>query len=178
MPEPLLRVVAALLGLTFAWAALAKAVRWSRWRRALRAYDLPAGLAAVAAPSVPALEAFSAGLVLAGRTKVGGALTLVLLASFSAALLYAQQRRGDRLPCGCFGRATERDYRVMLARNALLGALAGVLVLAGDDVWVADDLSAPSGGDVVPILLVVGGLVLSLWLVRHVLGSFDRKRSP
>jgi hypothetical protein len=124
------------------------------------------------------LEATAAGLVLGGRTKMGGALTLALLAAFSGSVLYAQQRRGDRLPCGCFGRATERDYRLMLARNALLAALGGALVLFRDDVWFARDLSAPSAGDLLPILLVLTGLALCLWLVRHTLGSFDRKRSP
>ncbi len=178
MPDPLLHIAAAMLGLTFAWAAFAKAVRWDRWRQALRAYGLPSALASVAAPGVPALEAASAGLVLSGRSKLGAAVTLALLASFSMALLYAQQRRGDRLPCGCFGRATERDYRVMLARNALLGALAASLALSRDDVWFADELSAPSMGDALPALLVFAGLALCLWLVRHTLGSFDRKRTP
>ena len=177
MPEPLLRAAAVLLGLTFAWAALAKALRWSRWRDALRAYDLPAGIAGAAAPTVPALEAAAAVLFLAGRTHLGATVTLFLLAAFSAALLYAQQRRGNKVPCGCFGRATERDYRVMLGRNALLGALAALLLLADDDVWFADDLAAPSSGDLLPAALVVAGLGLCVWLVRHVFTSFDRKRS-
>jgi uncharacterized membrane protein YphA (DoxX/SURF4 family) len=177
MPEPLVRIAAALLGLTFAWAALAKLVRWDSWRRALTAYELPPGVARVAAFGAPLLEVVAAVFVLSGLTKVGGALTLVLLAGFSGALLHAQQHRGDRLPCGCFGRATERDYRLMLGRNALLGVLAAVLLLARGDVWFAADLSAPSAGDAVPVLLVVAGLALSLWLVRQTLGSFERKRT-
>jgi hypothetical protein len=177
MPEPLLRAAAALLGLTFAWAALAKIVRWNRWREALRAYQLPRGIAVVAGPGVPAAELAAAALVLIGLTKVGAALTVVLLASFSGALLYAQQRRrGAKLPCGCFGRATERDYRLMLTRNAFLGGLAALLLLSSHDVWFADDLSSPAAGDVVPVLLVVAGLGLCLWLVRHALGPFDRRR--
>ena len=178
MPEPLLRVAGALLGLTFAWAALAKVVRWSRWLGALRGYELPSVVTGAAAPAVPALEALCAALVLSGRTKVGSALALALLASFSGALLYAQQKRGDRLPCGCFGRATERDYRVMLARNAGLTALAAILSLADGDVSLAADLSAQSAADAFPIVLVIAGLVLCLWLVRHAFGAFDRKRSP
>ena len=175
MPEPLLRVAALLLGLTFAWAALAKSLRWSRWREALRAYELPGRIAGVAAFGVPAIEAAAAALVLSGRTKVGAAATLVLLASFSGALLHAQQLRGDRLPCGCFGRATERDYRLMLARNASLAILAAALLLSAGDVWFAAGLAAPSAGDAVPFALVVAGLALCLWLVRHALGSFERK---
>lgn len=178
MPEPLLRVVVALLGLTFAWAALAKVVRWSHWLDALRAYEFPSMVTAAAAPLVPALEALCAVLVLSGRTKVGSALALALVGSFSGALLYAQQKRGNRLPCGCFGRATDRDYRVMLARNAGLTALAAILAVPDDDVSWAAGLSAPSADDAFPILLVITGLALCLWLVRHAFGAFDRKRSP
>jgi uncharacterized membrane protein YphA (DoxX/SURF4 family) len=178
MPESLLRVVAALLGVTFVWAAVAKLVRWARWREALRAYALPPGVARLATPSVPIVELAVAALVLSGRTKVGAALTLVLLSGFSGALLHAQQRRGNRLPCGCFGRATERDYRLMLARNALLAGLAAVLLVTRGDVWVADGLSTPSAADLLPVLLVVGGVGLGVWLVLRTLGSFDGKRSP
>jgi hypothetical protein len=176
MPEPLLRVVAALLGLTFAWAAAAKLIRWNRWRDALRAYTLPPSVVRLATPGVPAMELAAAALVLSGRTKVGAALTVVLLSAFSGALVHAQQRRGNRLPCGCFGRATERDYKVMLARNALLAGLAAVLLVARHDVWIGEGLSAPSATDALPAVLVVAGLGLALWLVRHTLGSFERKR--
>ena len=177
MPDPLLRVAAALLGLTFAWAALAKVLRPQQWRAALRAYRLPPGWAGIAAPGVPLLETAAAVLVLSGRTHLGAAVSLFLLAAFSTALLYVQQKRGAKVPCGCFGRATERDYRLMLGRNALLAGLAAVLLLASDDVWFADDLSAPSSGDLVPAALVIAGVALCVWLVRHVLTSFDRKRS-
>jgi uncharacterized membrane protein YphA (DoxX/SURF4 family) len=177
MPDPLLRVAAAVLGVTFVWAALAKIARWGSWRAALRGYDLPGAAAAVAAPAVPVVEGVAAALLLLGRTKIGAALTVALLAGFSAALLHARQRKGNRLPCGCFGRATERDYRLMLLRNAAIGVLAASLLLAGDDVWFARGVARPSPDELVPALLVVAGLALCLWLVRHALGSFYRKRS-
>lgn len=178
MPEPLLRIAAALLGATFAWAALAKAARWSRWRDALRAYDLPRAMAAPAAPGVPLLEAGAAALLFAGATQAGAAVTVVLISGFSAALLHAHARQGDRLPCGCFGRATERDYRVMLSRNAFLGALAAVLLLASRDVSVVRALSAPSGDDILPAGLVVAGIGLCVWMAVHLSSLFGRKRSP
>lgn len=176
MPDPFLRVAAALLGATFAWAALTKVFRRQRWRDALRAYDLPARTAAVGAAAVPSLELAAAALLLSGRTKIGAALTVSLLAAFSAAVLHVQQRRGGRLPCGCFGRATERDYRFMLFRNALLGALAAALLLAGGDVWFAAGVSAPSTGEALPAMLVVLGIALCLWLARHAFASLAGKR--
>ena len=176
MPDSLLRIVAALLGATFAWAAVAKLARWGRWRDALRGYELPAGLATTAAPAVPLLEIAVAVLVVLGRTHLAGALSIVLLSGFSGALLYAQARRGDKLPCGCFGRATERDYRLMLARNALLGALAAALLVASGDVSLGG-VSAPGADDVLPALLVVVGIALGVWIVRHASSLFDRRGS-
>jgi hypothetical protein len=175
MPEPVLRVAAALLGVTFAWAALAKLVAWRNWGDALRAYDLPGASVAVARPVVPVLEGAVTALVIAGRTHAAGALTIVLLSSFSGALLHAHSRHGDRLPCGCFGRATTRDYRLMLWRNAALGVLAAVLLVAPGDVSIVDDVSLPRGSDLVPAVLVLVGVVLCVWTAWRAVSSLGRK---
>ncbi|HEY7873872.1 MAG TPA: MauE/DoxX family redox-associated membrane protein [Actinomycetota bacterium] len=174
MPETLLRVAAALLAVTFAWAALAKIVRWPRWREALTAYDLPGPIARLAAPGVPLLEGAAAGLVVVGETHAGGALTLVLLSSFSGALVHAHARLGRRLPCGCFGRATARDYPVMLARNAALAAVAGSLLLAARDVSFLRSLDLPSGGELLPAAFVVAGVAIAGWLAWHATVLFER----
>jgi Methylamine utilisation protein MauE len=178
MPEPFLRFAAALLALTFAWAALAKLVRWGHWREALRVYDLPAPVAALAAPGVPLLEAAASALAIAGATHAAGALTVVLLSSFSGALLHAQARHAGRLPCGCFGRATTRDYRVMLMRNGLLAVVAASLLVATRDVSFLRDLSMPSADDLVPVALVIAGIGLCAWIAWHAASLFGRKQSP
>ena len=175
MPEPVLRVAAAILATTFAWAALAKIVRWTAWRDALSAYELPSIARAVAQPAVPALEALVAVLVFVGATHPGAAVTILLLSSFSGALLHAHARHGDRLPCGCFGRATTRDYRLMLTRNAALGALAAMLLVARGDVSAFEGLAAPSGAEVLPAALVVAGAALSVWTVWRALTSLGRR---
>jgi methylamine utilization protein MauE len=172
MPDPAVRIIAALLAATFAWAALAKVLRWSRWRTALTGYELPPALRVVAAAAVPLAEAGVASLLLAGLTRSGAAATVALLASFSGALLYARERRGDRLPCGCFGRATDRDYRVLLLRNAALGLLAAALLAAGRDVSPARGWSAPSGDELLPAVLVAAGVVLVAWTLWQVATSF------
>jgi Methylamine utilisation protein MauE len=174
MPNALVRVLAALLAATFAWAAAAKLVRWSHWRAALDGYELPRALAAVATIGVPVAEAGAATLLLAGATRAGAAATIALLASFSGALLYARERRGDRLPCGCFGRATDRDYRVLLLRNSLLGLVAAILLARGRDVALARGWAAPRGAEVLPAVLVAAGLGLAVWIVWQVASSSGR----
>ena len=176
MPDPLLRVAAALLAATFAWAVAAKLVRWSRWRAALDGYELPPALTAPASVLVPGAEAGVAVLLLAGATRVGAAVTIALLASFSGALLYARERRGDRLPCGCFGRATDRDYRVLLLRNAALGLVGAVLLTVGRDVTPARGWAAPSGAEALPAALAAAGLALAGWIVWQVASSIGRTR--
>jgi hypothetical protein len=175
MPDPVLRVAAFGLAATFAWAALAKVLRRARWRTALSAYELPGALRAIAAPTVPAAEGAIATALFVGATRVGAAASVALLATFSGALLYARERRGDRLPCGCFGRATDRDYRVLLARNALLGVLAAVLLVSGRNVTLSAGWSLPSGGEVVPALLVAAGIAVVAWMVWQVSSSLGER---
>ena len=178
MSDPVVRIAAALLAATFAWAAFAKAVRWSRWRAALAGYELPPLLRTLALGGVPLAEAGAAGLLLAGVTHVGAAATVALLASFSAALLYARERRGNRLPCGCFGRATDRDYRVLLVRNGTLGILAAALLASRRDLAPAGGWTAPSRADLLPAALVAAGAALvawTLWQVRSSLGDRTRR---
>jgi hypothetical protein len=175
MPASALRVVSVLLASTFAWAALAKVVRWARWRDALSGYELPRVVRSSAAPAVPIAEAGVAAMLLVGQTRAGAALSVALLTSFSGALLLARERRGNRLPCGCFGRATERDYRVLLARNGVLGMLSAILLTAGRDVAPAEGWTAPAGGDLLPALLVTAGIVVVAWTVWQVTSSFSQK---
>lgn len=170
MPDSALRVVAVVLAATFGWAAAAKLVAWTRWRTAVSGYGLPGALRTLAAPVVPLAELAVGSLLLIGRTRVAAALTIALLASFSGAVLLGQARRGDRLPCGCFGGAGERDYRVMLARNAVLGLMAASLLASARDVSVTEGWSAPAAGDLVPAGLVALGLAAGTWVVREVRG--------
>jgi hypothetical protein len=177
MPDPALRVVAVVLAATFAWAAIAKIVRWSRWTTALAGYGLRPAPGRVAAPLVPLAEGAVAGLVVAGLARAGAALAVGLLAAFSGALLYARERRGDRLPCGCFGGAGDRDYRSLLWRNAGLGVLAAAVLVAPHDVVLTEGFSIPSAGELVPAALIVAGVGVGAWTVWQVGSSFGRGRS-
>ncbi|MDQ3957273.1 MAG: hypothetical protein M3273_03005 [Actinomycetota bacterium] len=163
----MLSVVTFFLALAFGWAALAKAFRPSAWRRALRGYRLPGPVETIAAWAVPAAEALVAGLLIGGPARAGGALAVALLSAFSIAILRARRLGGGKLPCGCFGGAGSRDYRLMLVRNALLGGLAGAALLLPEETL--RPLDAPEGVDLLPAVLAFLGIVLIVWLLVQVL---------
>ena len=154
-------VIALALCALFAWASAAKVLSWSTWRAALRGYGLAGAGERALAFVVPVAEACVALLVAFGRWSVGGAASLALIAAFSLAVLRARVVGGDDVPCGCFGRAGARDYRVLLGRNLLIGALAASLLL------MSGRAAAPrlTGGDLVPAVLTAGGLALAAWLL-------------
>lgn len=162
-------LAAAVLALTFAWAAAAKALRFSAWRAALARYELPPLVERAARGGVPVVEAAVAGLIISGPAKVGAAVAVALLGAFSAVLFSAYLRHGSRVPCGCFGRATTRDYRVMLLRNGLL-AVCAAAVLVGPG-RIEEGAAPPVGpGDVVPAALVGLGVVAAVivgWQVQE-----------
>ena len=141
-------VAAVAVAVVFGAAAAAKTLRWGEWRQALTAYGLPSPFEGTAAVFVPAAEVAVTVTILGGATQVGAAMALGLVLVFSAAVVRAARNRGDRLPCGCFGRARSRSVRVILARNLVIAGLAATAMASGD--------SPPSfrSGDVVPALLV------------------------
>ena len=166
------QIAAVALAACFAWAAGAKLARPARWRRSLSAYRLSAGTSAVSV-AVPALEAGAATLLLLDR-RWGSALALVLLCSFSLAVLRARGSRGGRLPCACFGADGERDRRSMLARNGGLGVAAVFVLAAGGGAGALDGIGAAAPADAVPVLLSGAGLALALWTARATMAAFRR----
>lgn len=174
---PLIVVSAVALAIAFAWAAVSKLASYQRWRRALRGYGLPSGLERAALVGTPALEAVTVGLILTGPLEVAGALSLALLAGFSVVVLRARATQGDRLPCGCFGGTDERDYRLMLVRNAVLGLPAGALMLSGKPGLI-DRMESFKGSDVLPLGLVVlaGGLIV--WMTMGLLEMMNTRAKP
>ena len=177
MTEPLTFVSALTLSIAFAWAAFSKLASYQRWRSALRGYGLPGGLERAALWGTPALEFIAVVLTLTGPIEVAGALILTLLASFSIVVLRARAIKGDRLPCGCFGGSTERDYRLMLIRNAVLGLPAAVLVLSGD-AGLIDRLDSLQGSDLLPLglVLLAGGLIV--WMTTGLLDMTNTRTKP
>lgn len=169
MPDPFLRVLALSLAGLFVWSAAAKVLRWDTWRTLLGRFGLPRAWGRPAAVLVPLCEVMVAAALLMGAVRLGAAASLALLAAFSLAILGARSRgEGDKLPCGCFGKTTTRDYRISLARNALLALMASALLVRGEDVSPLGGFGAPSGSEVVPLLLILLGGVVIGWMVRSV----------
>lgn len=177
MPPPLSWALQALLAITFVWAAGAKVAHWSSWRATLPGYGIPGRLLAPVALLVPVLELTVATLTVAGATRVAMAAALALLSAFSYAVLRARVRQGDRLPCGCFGRTEERDYRVMLLRNSFLAALAALVLLFGERADLRSGSGAPDLDDVVPGLLVAVGALLVVWMAKHATSLLQRREN-
>jgi hypothetical protein len=177
MTDPLTVVSAAALAVAFAWAAISKLAGYQRWRRALSGYALPRGLERIALVGTPVMELVAVGLILSGPLQVAGAFVLALLASFCVVILRAHARQGDRLPCGCFGGTTERDYRLMLIRNAALGFPASVLMLSGNSGLI-DRLESFKGSDALPLglVFVAGGLIL--WLTKGLFEMTSTRTKP
>jgi hypothetical protein len=155
------RLVALLLGVVFAWAAVAKPLHWTQWRRVLDNYGWTPPLRAVAAVGVPLAEASAAACLLAGPRAAGAALVLALLAGSSLAVARLRASAGDRIPCGCFGHTSERDARWILGRNALLGVLSAVVLLSANPT--AAPLRMRLGSDLIPALLVLAGVLVGGW---------------
>ena len=175
MPPALLWTAAALIVATFLWAAAAKAVGFRAWRRALAGYRLPNGAEPLVAVAVPTVELACAAAILFLSVKTGAALALFLVAVFCAAILRARASTGDRLPCGCFGGNEERDYRSMLLRNGLLGAACGIVLIGSQEGALVSSVEAPSGSEILPLVLVGAGVVVASWTVRQAMGSMHRR---
>jgi Methylamine utilisation protein MauE len=177
MKDPLTFVSAMALAIGFGWAAISKLANFQRWRRALRGYALPSGLERAALLGTPVLEAVAVGLILTGPLELAGALSLALLAGFSVVVLRARATQGDRLPCGCFGGTTERDYRLMLVRNAVLGLPAGALMLSGNSGLI-ERLESFKGSDALPLglVLLAGGLIV--WMTMGLLEMMNTRSKP
>ena len=177
MPDSLAWSSAVLLAASFGWAVVAKVIRFPAWRAALPSYGLSSSSEKGAAVTVPFLEALVVVVLLGISVKAGGSFALALLAIFSLAILRARARRGDRLPCGCFGGKGERDYKALLLRNALLGALSALCITFGEREGLVAGASAPEPADVFPVMATLVGVLLAAWTIKQARDSLRRKES-
>lgn len=157
-------VASAVLAVAFGAAGVSKLARPRAWRRALASYRLPAPVEHTAVTGVPLLELGVAMLPLVGLASTTGVVSFVVVGAFSAAIVVGRVRVGRRLDCGCFGASAMRDYRVLLARNAIIALVAIVAWREGSDAWAGGSLGTPSGSDMVPATLVALGLALATWV--------------
>lgn len=125
---------ALVLAAVFAVAGAAKLADRSGSRAAARSFGVPARLSGAVATGLPILELAVAVLLLLAGTRTEAAIgALVLLLGFSTAI-GAAMTRGEAPDCHCFGQLhSEPAGWKALARNAILGALASFVAVAGRD---------------------------------------------
>jgi hypothetical protein len=168
-------LAAATLALTFGAAAVAKLARRAAWRRTIGSYGLRPGATRLAGFGVPAVELGIAALALAGLGSSAGLLSIVALVAFSGAIVLGRVRAGRRLECGCFGGSGTRDYRLLLARNLALAGVAFLAWRAGEDAPLVRSLGEPAGADLLPVVLVVLGLALAVWVAAAAFAGVGRR---
>jgi len=174
MTLALARFAAVLLALAFAWSALAKTLSWQSWRTTLAGYGFGPAERTVAVLA-PAVEA-AVVLLLVITAELGAAMALALLAAFCLAILRARSLQGDRLPCGCFGGARSRDFRLMLLRNWVLMLLCAVVLVSGLKGNVVAG-GPPEDFETLPAALIVVGAGLGAWMLKHARILFAKKGS-
>jgi uncharacterized membrane protein YphA (DoxX/SURF4 family) len=143
--EPVLVIVARLLvGGTFLLAGATKVRAPAGFADSVRAYHLlPAHLVLPFATGLPWLELLVAAYLLLGfMTRIGAALSILMLAMFEYALINSLVTGNIHHACGCFG---SKDVNPILAfiaggstvtlwdviRDAVLGVLAALIVWWG-----------------------------------------------
>jgi hypothetical protein len=147
MSDVWMTLTSVVLAATFGWSGSMKILRAERWRLDLVSYRLNRPLRAAGFLLLPWVEVGIAGALVAGAARTGAVLALGLLAIFCVAIVRARLLLGtDKLGCGCFGGTRIRDFRLLLARNAVLAALAAVVISSGSDPSAARglDLGGPS----------------------------------
>jgi len=153
MPDVWVTRASLLLAGVFAWSGSTKILRSERWRLDLVSYRLNRPLRAAGFLLLPWIEVGIAGALVAGAVRTGALLAIVLLAIFCVAIIRAHILTGtDKMGCGCFGGTRIRDYRLLLARNVFLAALASVVV-------------STSSGPSFTATLDLGGSSALVWLM-------------
>ena len=169
-----LRIV---LAAVFAVAAVGKLRDLEGSRRAVRNFGVPDGAAAAVGVVLPLVElAIAVALVPEPSARWAALAALLLLLGFIAGIANAL-RRGDAPDCHCFGQIHSAPAgRGTLARNAVLAAVAAVVVADGPGPSIDSWISARTTAELVAVgagalALIIGLLSLQLWRERRQLRS-------
>src|ERR1700691_479260 len=130
--DGVLLLVRLLLSATFALAGITKAADPAGARQSILDFGAPASLAGPVARLLPLAELACAIALLLAASAVWGAVgALALLLLFIAAICISLAR-GRRPDCHCFGQLHSAPVGwTTLARNAVLCAMAGLVILQG-----------------------------------------------
>jgi thiol-disulfide isomerase/thioredoxin/uncharacterized membrane protein YphA (DoxX/SURF4 family) len=162
-----------LLAGVFAVAGVAKLFDQTGSRQAVKDFGVPERAAPAVAVLLPIAEiATAAALLIHPTARWGGVAALALLIGFCAGIASAMAR-GKDVDCGCFGRVySEVAGTRALVRNAILAALAAILVVRGPapaiDQWIADRSAAE--------LVAIGASLAALGLAFYAYGLWSENR--
>jgi Methylamine utilisation protein MauE len=144
------------------WAALAKLTRHHDVPDWLRAYGLPAPLAAPAAYTLIAAEA-AVGALLLANVPAATYVAFGLGVLFVLALAYTRMRGVERLRCGCFGASEGRTTLLLLRALAFTGLVALLAWGGGVGLPARDTLVLVALGLLAAAVVALGLLVLALY---------------
>ena len=157
------------LAVVFATAGVAKLLDQRGSRAALAGFGVPQRAVRTGAWLLPIAELATAlALVFQPTARWGAVAAVILLLAFVAGIAYALSQ-GRAPDCHCFGQLhSEPAGRQTLVRNALLAAVAAVVVLKGPgpaiDSWVADRTGAELAAvGIGAAALLLAAVALQLW---------------
>jgi uncharacterized membrane protein YphA (DoxX/SURF4 family) len=139
------------LAIVFLLAGVAKLPRRREFTAAVLGYDLVAPrIGRLVGSWLPAVELGAAILLILGlATEVVAGLIGALLAGFSVAIV-VNLVRGRSIDCGCYGVVAERRITwLTVARNAVLIAMAALVVTVAPTALSIDELLGATGGGTV-----------------------------
>jgi uncharacterized membrane protein YphA (DoxX/SURF4 family) len=139
------------LAIVFLLAGVAKLPRRREFTEAVLGYDLVAPrIGRLVGSWLPAVELGAAILLILGlATEVVAGLIGALLAGFSVAIV-VNLVRGRSIDCGCYGVVAERRITwLTVARNAVLIAMAALVVTVAPTALSIDELLGVAGGGTV-----------------------------
>jgi thiol-disulfide isomerase/thioredoxin/uncharacterized membrane protein YphA (DoxX/SURF4 family) len=157
-----------LLAGVFVVAGVAKLFDLPGSRHAIAEFGVPRGVASVAGTALPFVELATAVALLIQPTARWGALAaFLLLLTFTAGIANAV-RRGRAPDCHCFGQVHSAPAgRWTLVRNAVLAALAALVVVEGPAPAIDDWVGARSAPELILMGIVVLAVVLGVLGWRH-----------
>jgi len=172
-----------LLAVVFVTAGLAKLLDQPGSRSALAGFGVPEPVVPAVGLLLPLVELATAVALLVHPTARWGALAALLLLLAFIGGIAAAMARGQAPDCHCFGQLHSAPAgRATLIRNAVLAALAAIVVVRGAAPPIDDWVAARSAAELVAfgmgvLALALAGLCVRLWLDnRRLSTALDRER--
>jgi uncharacterized membrane protein YphA (DoxX/SURF4 family)/peroxiredoxin len=153
-----------LLAGVFIAAGIGKLLDLPGSRRALRGFGVREPLAGVGAIALPLTElAVAVALLVPPSARWAAVAALALLVAFIAGIVNALAH-GETPDCHCFGQIHSAPAgRTQVIRNALLGAVAAFVIVAGPGS--ASDVGVAAGGGSEPVELLLAASTFSLLVI-------------